>query len=239
MLRNARTSVAGMAEEGLEAEVVLRKADRAYHWLRDEILSFRMQPGMFIDKVEICDRLAVSKQPVTAALTRLEQEGLVEIYPQRGSYVARLRLGAMSESLFIRGALEAAAAKRIAADGNELLIHNLRKNLEQQDVALAADNLPRFYALDMEFHSAIARAVPYPQVGHLIEVGLATVKRCHELFRPDAPSLRGSYECHVRILDALEARDGERAGEEMTAHVVDYTNMLRGFAASRPELFVG
>ena len=133
MLRNARTSVAGTAEEGVEAEVVLRKADRAYQWLRDEILSFRMQPGMFIDKVEICDRLAVSKQPVTAALTRLEQEGLVEIYPQRGSYVARLRLGAMSESLFIRGALEAAAAKRIAADGNEVLIHNLRKNLEQQD----------------------------------------------------------------------------------------------------------
>lgn len=176
---------------------------------------------------------------MTAALTRLEQEGLVEIYPQRGSYVARLRLGAMSESLFIRGALEAAAARRIASEGNDVLLFNLRKNVESQEAALATENTSRFYTLDMEFHTAISRATPYPQVSNLIEVGLATVKRCHELFRPDAHSLTGSYEYHKRILDALEAHDGEVAAREMTDHVADYTAMLRRFAESRPELFVG
>ncbi len=235
MLRYARSSASGENE----GELVVRKSERAYQWLRDEILSFRMQPGMFIDKIEVCDKLSVSKQPVTAALTRLEQEGLVEIYPQRGSYVARLRLGAMSESLFIRGALEAAAARRIASEGNDVLLYALRKNLDAQDVALASDNMSRFYSLDMDFHTAIARAVPYPQVAHLIEVGLATVKRCHELFRPDARSLQGSHACHKRILDALEAHDGETAAKEMTDHVADYTAMLRKFAETRPELFVG
>jgi GntR family transcriptional regulator, rspAB operon transcriptional repressor len=235
MLRYARTPA---GDDG-EGEFVVRKSERAYQWLRDEILSFRMQPGMFIDKVEVCEKLSVSKQPVTAALTRLEQEGLVEIYPQRGSYVARLRLGAMSESLFIRGALEASTVRRIAADGNDILLFALRKNLEAQEVALASENMSRFYALDMDFHTAIARAMPYSQVSHLIEVGLATVKRCHELFRPDAQSLRGSHECHERILAALEARDGETAAKEMADHVADYTAMLRKFAETRPELFVG
>jgi GntR family transcriptional regulator, rspAB operon transcriptional repressor len=222
-----------------EGEFVVRKSERAYQWLRDEILSFRMHPGMFIDKIEVCDKLSVSKQPVTAALTRLEQEGLVEIYPQRGSYVARLRLGAMSESLFIRGALEAAAARRIASEGNDVLLFNLRKNLESQETALASENMSRFYTLDMEFHTIIARAAPYQQVAHLIEVGLATVKRCHELFRPDAHSLMGSHQGHRRILSALEAHDGEVAAREMTEHVSDYTAMLRRFAETRPELFVG
>lgn len=235
MLRQARMS--SNAEP--ESDIVVRKSERAYQWLRDEILSFRMQPGMFIDKIEVCEKLSVSKQPVTAALTRLEQEGLVEIYPQRGSYVARLRLGAMSESLFIRGALEAAAVRRIAAGGNEVLVFNLRKNLEAQESALAAENMSRFYGLDMEFHSAIAHAVAYPQVGHLIEVGLATVKRCHELFRPDGRSLQGSFAAHEKIVSALEAKDGETAAQLMTAHVADYTAMLRSFADSRPELFVG
>jgi len=235
MLRYDRTP-SGSENEG---EFVLRKSERAYQWLRDEILSFRMHPGMFIDKIEVCDKLSVSKQPVTAALTRLEQEGLVEIYPQRGSYVARLRLGAMSESLFIRGALEAAAARRIASEGNDVLLFGLRKNIENQEAALASENMTRFYSLDMEFHTAIARATPYPQVSHLIEVGLATVKRCHELFRPDAQSLMGSHECHKRILAALEARDSESAAREMTDHVADYTAMLRRFAETRPELFVG
>lgn len=235
MLRSARPST---APDG-DGDVIVRKSERAYQWLRDEILSFRMQPGMFIDKIEVCDKLSVSKQPVTAALTRLEQEGLVEIYPQRGSYVARLRLGAMSESLFIRGALEAAAVRRIATEGNDLLLFNLRRLIEAQQTALASENMSRFYALDMEFHQAISRAVAYPQVGHLIEVGLATVKRCHELFRPDAKSLASSFAAHERIVAALEARDGEKAAAETTAHVTDYAAMLRRFADSRPELFVG
>ena len=218
---------------------IVRKSERVYQWLRDEILAFRMQPGMFIDKVELCDRLGVSKQPVTAALTRLEQEGLVEIYPQRGSYVARLRLGAMTESLFIRAALESAAVRRIAGEGNEVLIRGLQKNIEAQDLALTTDNLNRFYQLDMEFHSAIARAVPYAQVARQVDVGLAVVKRCHEIFRPDTQSLRVSYNRHLTIVNAMATGDGTAAAAEMDGHVGEYTQMLKDFAAQRPELFVG
>jgi DNA-binding GntR family transcriptional regulator len=235
MLRHAR-HVSGTEDDGT---AVVRKSERAYSWLREEILSFRMQPGMFIDKVEVCEKLGVSKQPVTAALTRLEQEGLVEIYPQRGSYVARLRLGAMTESLFIRGALEAAAMRRLAEDGNDLLTHTLKKTLDSQEAALAAENPGRYYTLDQDFHFAIAKALPFPQVAHQIDIGLATVKRCHELFRPDVKSIRGSYEGHRRIVAALEARDGEVASQEMTRHVSEYAAMLRAFAEARPELFVG
>jgi len=222
-----------------ESDIVVRKSERAYQWLRDEILSFRMQPGMFIDKIEVCEKLAVSKQPVTAALTRLEQEGLVEIYPQRGSYVARLRLGAMTESLFIRGALEAAAVRWLAGAGNDLLLHTLKRSLEAQEAALGSENPSRYYGLDQDFHLTIARGLPYPQVAHQIDIGLATVKRCHELFRPDVASLRGSYEGHVRIVAAIEARDGEAAAREMSIHVSEYTAMLKSFADQRPELFVG
>lgn len=235
MLRTARQPMTSEEESG----TVVRKAEKAYSWLREEILAFRMQPGMFIDKIEVCEKLGVSKQPVTAALTRLEQEGLVEIYPQRGSYVARLRLGAMTESLFIRGALEAAAVRRLAEEGNDLLVHTLKRGLEAQDAALGSDNPSRYYGLDQEFHMTIARGLPYPQVAHQIDIGLATVKRCHELFRPDVASLRSSFEGHVRIVAAIEARDGVAAAREMSNHVTEYTVMLKSFAEQRPELFVG
>jgi len=235
MLRGAREAT----KSDDDGHLIVRKSERVYQWLRDEILAFRMQPGMFIDKVEICDKLGVSKQPVTAALTRLEQEGLVEIYPQRGSYVARLRLGAMTESLFIRGALESAAVRRIAGEGNEVLLRGLQKNLEAQDLALTGDTPGRFYQLDVEFHAAIARAVPYPQVARLIDVGLATVKRSHELFRPDAGSLKEAFERHRRIVAAIAAGDAAGAAAEMDGHVADYATMLKHFAEARPELFVG
>lgn len=235
MLRNERRQ-AGAEEDGAP---VLRKAERAYSWLREEILAFRMQPGMFIDKIEICDKLGVSKQPVTAALTRLEQEGLVEIYAQRGSYVARLRLGAMTESLFVRGALESAIARRLAEEGAAALVETLKRNLADQDAAITADDAARYYALDRAFHSAIARALPFSQVANQIDLGLATVKRCHELFRPGAEPMRSSNAAHHRIAEAIAARDGEAAAREITLHVAAYTDMLKRFAETRPELFVG
>lgn len=235
MLRSAIEP--GPAED--DVTMIVRKSERAYNWLRDEILSFRMQPGMFIDKIEVCDRLGVSKQPVTAALTRLEQEGLVEIYPQRGSYVARLRLGALVESLFIRGALEAAVVRRLAEGENAAVLATLLKAVEAQEAALASENMTRFYALDTEFHTTIARSAPFPQVTRQIEIGLATVRRCHDLFRPDATALAGAFTRHKAIVAAIEARDGEVAAREMSGHVTDYSAMLEVFAATRPELFVG
>lgn len=234
MLKIAKFA-AGLEEE---STTVVRKSERAYQWLRDEILSFRMQPGMFIDKIEVCEKLGVSKQPVTAALTRLEQEGLVEIYPQRGSYVARLSLGAMTEALFMRGALEAASVRKIAEEGNDVLVATLERLLGEQQSAIASDDPVRYYGLDQDFHLAIARAQPFPQVAHQIDIGLATVRRCHEMFRPGREEMQGSMDGHRRVVEAIRARDPEAAASAMSRHVANYAAELKTFAGGRPELFV-
>lgn len=221
-----------------DASQVVRKSDRAYFWLRDEILSFGMQPGTFIDKVEVCEKLGVSKQPVTAALTRLEQEGLVEIYPQRGTYVARLRLGAMRESLFVRGALETAAVRRLARTEDAALRARLAEILAAQVSAIEAGDLVAYFGFDREFHMTLARALPFPQVAHQVDLGLATIRRCQEPFGPDIEMIRESQAGHRRIAEAIAAHDGDAAARAMEAHVESYTAMLTDFATARPELFV-
>lgn len=221
-----------------DASQVVRKSERAYFWLRDEILSFGMQPGTFIDKVEVCEKLGVSKQPVTAALTRLEQEGLVEIYPQRGTYVARLRLGAMRESLFVRGALETAAVRRLAQGNDIALRTRLGEILAAQAQAIASEDGDSYFTLDRDFHMALARALPFPQVAHQVDLGLATIRRCQEPFRPDIEAIRASHAGHRRIAEAIAAHDADAAAREMEAHVESYTAMLLNLASARPELFV-
>lgn len=221
-----------------DASQVVRKSERAYFWLRDEILSFGMQPGTFIDKVEVCEKLGVSKQPVTAALTRLEQEGLVEIYPQRGTYVARLRLGAMRESLFIRGALETAAVRRLSQGDDADLRARLAEIIARQAATLEAEDTDAYFALDHEFHMTLATSLPYPQVAHQVDLGLATIRRCQEPFQPSLESIRASHAGHRRIAEAIAAHDGDTAAREMEEHVASYTAMLIELAEARPELFV-
>ena len=65
--------------------------------LRNAIISLELKPGEILDKGAICERLGVSRFPVSEALARLQSEGLVEIMPQRGSMVSRVRIGDVGE----------------------------------------------------------------------------------------------------------------------------------------------
>ena len=63
--------------------------------LRQAIVTLELKPGEILDKGAICERLGVSRFPVSEALARLRGEGLVDIMPQRGSMVARVRIADM------------------------------------------------------------------------------------------------------------------------------------------------
>src|SRR5271169_1698731 len=101
------------------------KADAVYGELKEAILSGALEPGSLIDKARLCEKLGVSRFPVSAAVSRLAYDGLADVAPQHGSFVARLSLDDMRERLFIRSALEAeiaaeAAIRMTRADRQEL-----------------------------------------------------------------------------------------------------------------------
>jgi GntR family transcriptional regulator, rspAB operon transcriptional repressor len=89
--------------------------ERVQSILHEAIVGSELAPGADIDKLAICERLGVSRFPVSEALARLQGEGLVEILPQRGTRVARIRLADVRQSMFIRSALEAQAVRVLAA----------------------------------------------------------------------------------------------------------------------------
>lgn len=64
------------------------KTDLVEGWLRELIVSGKLAPGKFIDKGQIARRLGTSRLPVTMALDRLERDGLVDVVPQVGTFVA-------------------------------------------------------------------------------------------------------------------------------------------------------
>lgn len=216
----------------------VKKADAVYLWLRDEILSFRLEPGSFIDKAEICKKLQVSKQPVTSAVTRLEQEGLVEIFPQRGSYVARMRLTQMREAIFVRYALEMASLMAVCDDPSERLLYQLRSNHADQRAALDGLDTPLFRELDVEFHRLIGLSSGMAAVGSQVEVGLAIGRRCLAILPDDSTLGERIWREHGRIVECVANRDGTGAVREIFQHGKTMAKALLDFSAERPELFL-
>src|SRR5271154_4175215 len=128
------------------------KADQVYNDLKEDILSGALEPGGAIDKLALCERLGVSRFPVSSAISRLAYERLVTTEPQHGSFVAKISIDDVRERLLVRRALEsevaAQAAERMPSEG----VEGLERNLRYQQAAVEAGDVAGFYALDVDFH---------------------------------------------------------------------------------------
>src|SRR5438552_15294822 len=85
-----------------------------YRALKAEIVSMRRKPGEPVVPREIAARYGVSRTPVREAILRLADEALVDIFPQSGTFVAKIPLAALPETILVRGALEQLTAKLAA-----------------------------------------------------------------------------------------------------------------------------
>src|SRR5256886_13298835 len=84
---------------------------RAYEYLREEILSERLQPGTELQEVALSQELGVSRGPIREAISRLAAEGLVTVRPRRGAVVRLLSKEEFLELYQVREALEMMAVR--------------------------------------------------------------------------------------------------------------------------------
>ncbi len=209
---------------------------RVCELLRGAIVSLELPPGALIDKGALCRQLGVSRFPVSEALSRLQTEGLVDIQPQRGSSVARIRLADAHESMFLRRALEAAAMQAIAPSISEETLAAVERNIRYQRAAVKAGDGAGFHMLDLEFHEILLNALKFPRVKAAVEnarLALERVRRLLASARRHAVTLQE----HERIFAALEERNGGKAAEAMVRHLDAVNSELEVLAKSRPEIF--
>lgn len=103
---------------------------------------------------DLAASLSMSRTPVRAALTRLQDEGWVTIYPKRGALVRELTETEIRESAAVRHALESAGIQRSTEPRRALLTDILAGNVRDQQQALATGDFASFASLAMRFHRA-------------------------------------------------------------------------------------
>jgi DNA-binding GntR family transcriptional regulator len=210
--------------------------DRVLAVLREAIIESDLPPGADLDKQEICDRLGVSRFPVSEALGRLQAEGLVEILPQRGTRVSRISLAEVRQATFIRRALEAEAVRHLSRARSPRLLAELDLNLRRQREAVEADDRRAFHALDLGFHQILLDALAFPRVRAAVEAARASLDRVRRLLsspRRHAVSLSE----HETIVEAIRRGDAASAGAAMEAHLDRVVTELIAFARENPSIF--
>jgi DNA-binding GntR family transcriptional regulator len=204
--------------------------------LRRAIVTLELQPGEIIDKGAICERLGVSRFPVSEALARLQAEGLVDIMPQRGSMVSRVRVGDVVEYMLIRKALEGEAIRVLMASPTESVLEELRRVLSEQAKAAKRTDHEAFHYLDVQFHEILFEAMPFPRIRSIIDSARANLTRGRLLIL-DRRRLQVTQSEHKDIVDAIASGDVATAVAAMRRHIDNVTGEFIDFARKSPGLF--
>lgn len=187
---------------------------QAYQAVREALMAGKLRPGQAITLRGLAEALGVSRQPVHAALTRLEAEGALVTGSASGRLsVPTLTAEDFEELLEIRVQLETLAARKAAASVTPEELEEIRAcclALEQK--ADEADN--RGYAMaNWAFHAAVYRASHSPMLCAAIESFWLRIGPYVELMMPDRASLMASIPRHQEVVEALERRDGPAAAD--------------------------
>lgn len=210
---------------------------RVYQTLREGILSLAFRPGEILRKPEICDALGVSRSPVADAVARLASEGLVDVIPQAGTFVARFSMAEIREGAFLREAIEVAAIERVAAVITEDQLTQLRRNLTVQAALLADGDVSGFYQMDAAMHELLLSFTGFRKLAQVSETAWLHVNRARQLILPVPGRIAATLEEHRAILAALEARDADAARIAVRDHLRQLITYLEPLERDRPELF--
>lgn len=130
--------------------------DFVYQSLKENMISLKLEPGESISEKDISERLQVSRTPVREAFVKLVQDELLEVYPQRGSFVALIDLEHVEEARFIRRNLEKAIFGLACDHLPNDYLQQLEFNLHMQKKCVEVRDYDRLFLLDEEFHQTIA-----------------------------------------------------------------------------------
>ncbi len=190
-----------------------------YRFLRQDIVTCAIHPGSLLSEKEISDRFEVSRQPVREAFIKLAEAGLVQVLPQRGTFVRKISAQRVADGRFIREAVEVAVVRRAATEASQQSLMALEHNLQLQKLAARQQDSHVFLQLDDVFHRLIAQSIHCELAWETVENIKATMDRVRFLTLSEVSPPESLIRQHQQIYQALTDNDADAAEIALRRHL--------------------
>lgn len=200
------------------------------------IIHLELVPGSAVSENELSTALGLSRTPVREALIELGRMGLVEIYPQRGSYISKIGYHLIEESRLMRLVLENSVLQQACRGLSQASLDALNANLQQSRLCAQSPDPQDFLELDNQFHQLLFEAVDRSWTYSVIHAQMIHFDRMRALSLRSADNTRLIRD-HEDILYAIGRNDEELAQMLMTRHLTRYQEDLKRLATQYPEYF--
>ncbi|HTZ12663.1 MAG TPA: GntR family transcriptional regulator [Mycobacterium sp.] len=203
--------------------------DRAHDYVKRQVLTGGFPGGELISEGEVAAALGMSRTPVREAFLRLEAEGLLRLYPQRGALVVPVSSEEARAVIEARLVLEQFAAGKVIRRGpaaRAAVSARLSAELQRQRDAAAKSDWEEFSEADRAFHDVILQ-----ESGNAIVAGFYTSLRDRQMrmnreLVMHEERIATIVEEHRLILEAIRDADLERTDEIVRTHLASTMRTL-------------
>jgi len=204
--------------------------DRAYASLKRAIAEtdiYRSREDVRLDEKELAEALGVSRTPVREAMTLLEQEGFLRTVPRRGVYIQRKTKREIIEMIYMWAALESMAARLATLRASDEDIAGLRRIFDDFGEATPADHMDEYSDANIAFHQSVVELSKSAVLVETIKNIFMHVRAIRRMTIAHSDRAERSIGDHMRIIEALEARDTERAEQLVRRHSLDLAEFVQ------------
>lgn len=195
-------------------------------------------PRTPVSEKELAQRYGVSRTPVREALLRLAEDRLVEVAPKSGTFVSRIPLSVLRESMVARKALEAVTVRAAAEAASESQIMEMRAIIQRQQEDADRGDEEAFHKSDEDFHACLAAAGNYPGIWDIIQQVKVHVDRYRRLTLPQPGRMDVVVQEHSAVVEAISRRDSDMAVTKMDEHLNKLRLDIAIFRDMWPDYFI-
>ena len=224
LLVSSRQASVTAAQTSTRSDPSLAGKQVAYHRFQSALLSGALRPGQFVSQRTLVSMLGPSIGTLRELLPRLEAEGLLMVMPQRGIQITDIDLPMIRDAFQLRMALEREAVLTCVERMTDEDIANQRTQHLDRLQRRQSESSDAFFAecqrIDTAFHQALIdttgnQLLIQAHAVNAIRIRLIKLER----IRLSADNLEAAFRDHLRVLDAIAARDRQGATEAITLHI--------------------
>lgn len=205
--------------------------DEIYDRIYVAILEHRLHPGTKLGEDKLAGIFGVSRARIREVLARLAHEQIVDLYPQRGAFVARPTPEQAMDVFEARRLIEPAVLRRLIETMTPEKVARLRQHEELEKDARRRDDKRAVVRLSGEFHVLLAELAGNSALARTMRE-LSTLT-CLIIFLYDAPTATSCRaDEHSEIVDAIARRDPQRAERLMIEHLDHIEGSLKLHAST-------
>ena len=211
--------------------------DYALRVIKENIINLEIRPGSLLGEQQVADQLGISRMPVHEAFLELSKTRIIEIYPQRGSFVSLIDMSLVEEAAFMRRTLEIAILEQVCETATEKDLKILEENVNLQKFYLQNPSPTKLLELDDAFHYYLYKICDKTQCYAIVHSMGIHLNRLRSMSLHSVRDLK-IVEDHENIVEAVRAGDKEQAITVLTKHLSRYKFDKEELFEAYPDYFV-